>query len=248
MPLSDPEAQQVRDYSLAALNADPEPWLAAYTATFGNILNADDAATLFPQYNQNRARYRVAIHPAATWIRDEALIEAAPKGKTESSSQPEVMPPASTAIEFVKARQLAQCIFDSTLSNIDHARVLIDRALTAEKQITLLHVIRPLDDALFAMLNRARTEGRLVTVNQLIRSRQGADETIRALWSDYREDYRFDFRFVENSSIHGARKGSIESAAPKDYTEIGKVLDAILDAELRAGRIEKSAWEQVRRH
>jgi hypothetical protein len=71
-PLQGKEADesQVREQTLAELRANPEHYLAAYTARFGNVLNADDAATLFEAYNQDRAKYRVAVHPAATWIRD----------------------------------------------------------------------------------------------------------------------------------------------------------------------------------
>src|ERR1035438_7567555 len=40
---------------------------------------------LFAEYNEDRAKYRVAVHPAATWIRDElfrrALAETAPEGR-----------------------------------------------------------------------------------------------------------------------------------------------------------------------
>jgi hypothetical protein len=51
---------------LRKLRENPEPYLAEYASKFGNVLNADDAATLFDEYNQDRAAYRVAVHPAAT--------------------------------------------------------------------------------------------------------------------------------------------------------------------------------------
>jgi len=62
-----------------------------------------------------------------------------------------------------------------------HARGLVDRALAAVKRITILYVARPLEDALIGMLDRARTEGRLVTIDQLIHSLRGAAETVCAL-------------------------------------------------------------------
>jgi hypothetical protein len=45
--------------------------LSEYTRRFGNVLNADNPATLFPEYNEDPAKYREAVHPAAQWIRDE---------------------------------------------------------------------------------------------------------------------------------------------------------------------------------
>ena len=47
---------------LNELAADSERYLAQYAERFGNVLNADDAATLFDEYNQDRARYRLAMH------------------------------------------------------------------------------------------------------------------------------------------------------------------------------------------
>ena len=81
----DPDELRVREETLRILRANPELYLTEYNRKFANVLNADDAATLFDEYNQDRAKYRVAVHPAATWIRDElfrrALGETAPEGR-----------------------------------------------------------------------------------------------------------------------------------------------------------------------
>ncbi len=69
--LADAGDEAVRETILAQLELNPEHYIAEYTHRFGNILNADDATgLLFSQYNDNPARYRVAVHPAAQWIRD----------------------------------------------------------------------------------------------------------------------------------------------------------------------------------
>jgi hypothetical protein len=242
----------VRETTLRRLHGDPERYLTEYTARFGNVLNADDAATLFDEYNADRARYRVAVHPAATWIRDElfrrALGVRAPQGRnrvvfTAGSNAAG----KSTAIEFSAARTLAQCVFDSTLSNPEHAETLIRQALTADKRISIVHVNRPLDDALLGMLERGRHEGRVVTIEQMIRSHRGAAETVQSLWGNFRNDFRFEFIFVANSSDLGARNVSVESVSPKDYTEIRELLNGILDTELRTGRLDETTYRQVLR-
>ncbi len=59
---------------LSRLYERREHYLAEYKARFGNVLNADDAAELFEEYAaslRHRTLYRVAVHPAAQWIRDE---------------------------------------------------------------------------------------------------------------------------------------------------------------------------------
>jgi hypothetical protein len=77
--LADAEAQMVRTTVLDKLAADSARYLSEYSERFENVLNADDAATLFGEYNADRARYRVAVHPAATWVRDE-FVSTGPGG------------------------------------------------------------------------------------------------------------------------------------------------------------------------
>jgi hypothetical protein len=50
-PLSDSDEQATRENTVAQVESDPERCLAEYTKRFGNVLNADNAATLFDRYN-----------------------------------------------------------------------------------------------------------------------------------------------------------------------------------------------------
>jgi len=95
------------------------------------------------------------------------------------------------------------------------------------------------------MLERSRSEGRVVHIDQLVNSYRGAAETVRLLWERYREDTRFAFRFVANSTA-GTREDSIELTRPRDYTQIRKDLHELLDSEYRAGRIAKAIHDSVR--
>ncbi len=192
-PLPDADEEATRAIILRRLEANPEEFLSEYTRQFGNVLNADSAATLFSEYNSNPAKYRVAVHPAAQWIRDELYRRArerrAAKGKNRvvftaggnASGK-------STAIEFSGAAQGAHVVFDSTFSNREHAAELIERALSAGKAVSILYVNRPLNDALEGMIGRAEIEGRIVTIEQLIKSQRGAAATVRELWNDFRDD------------------------------------------------------------
>jgi hypothetical protein len=60
----DPDELRVREETLRKLRANPELYLAEYSRKFANVLNADDAATLFDEYNPDRAKCRVAVHPS----------------------------------------------------------------------------------------------------------------------------------------------------------------------------------------
>jgi hypothetical protein len=75
-PLPDAGTQAVRNAVVSQVEADPERYLSEYRRRFGNVFNADDAARLFPEYNENPAMYRAAVHPVAQWIRDELFRRA----------------------------------------------------------------------------------------------------------------------------------------------------------------------------
>jgi hypothetical protein len=246
----DPSEERVRQGILRKLQADPERYLAAYAARFGNILNADDAAALFDEYNQDPSRYRVAVHPAATWMRDElfrrALLISVDAGKnrvvfTAGSNAAG----KSTAISFTKERSRAQVVFDSTFSNSAHAVILVDQVLAVNKSVSILYIRRPLQQALLGMLERARREGRLVTTDQLVNSDEGAARTTQELWTEFHEDPRFEFRFIDNFEA-APRLGTIELADPRDYTEIRRDLYELLDAEHQSGRITEAVYRRIR--
>jgi hypothetical protein len=232
------------------LQANPEHYLAAYTRHFGNILNADDAATLFPEYNQDPAKYRVAVHPAATWIRGElfrrALATEAPEGKNRVVfTAGGNAAGKSTALAVTGSAKDSQVVFDSTFSNPEHAKRMMDQALGAGKTVIVLHVSRPLHEIFPAMLDRARTQGRVVTIEQLIGSHQGSARAVRDLSREFGHNSSVEFVFVDNSGS-GAREGTIELAAPQDYTEIRKRLYDLLDREYQSGRITEENYRRIR--
>jgi hypothetical protein len=108
------------------------------------VLNADNAATLLPEYNADPAAYR-AVHPAATWIGDELFRHALADADPDKDG---VVFPAcgnaagkTTAISFsgVSANFTA-AILDSTFSNPDHANRLVGQARKADKRTSILYL------------------------------------------------------------------------------------------------------------
>ncbi len=247
--LVDADAQTVRTTVLANLATDSARYLSEYSERFGNVLNADDAATLFGEYNADRARHRVAVHPAATWVRDELFRRAL--AQTPVGRRGRVVFTAggnavgkTTALRFSLAHTWAHVVFDSTFSNPAHARRMVELVFAASWPITVMHVERPLGDALLSMLERGRIEGRVVSIDQMIHSHRGAAESVRALWVEFRQDTNFSFRFIVNLS-EGTTEGTIEFTEPRDYTEIRKNLHELLRAEYRAGRITEDTYHRV---
>ena len=82
---------------LKALHDNLQAHHDEYTRRFGNVLNADNAATLFDDYNADPATNRVPVHEAASEIRDSLfeikLAEPAPEGKAAVVLRLAGMPP-----------------------------------------------------------------------------------------------------------------------------------------------------------
>ena len=243
-PLPDAGEQAVRVAVMSRVEADPEYYLAEYTRRFGNVLNADNAATLFAQYNDDPARFRVAVHPAAQWIRDKlftrALAVSPPDKDRAVFTAGGNAAGKSLALSFSGVTDHATAVvLDSTFSDPNHAHELIEQAVGAGKKVTILYVDRPLSEALIAMLDRARIEGRVVTLDRLIGSQRGAAETVVRLWYKFGVSADFAFRFFDNAPA-GFKEGTVALAKPAAYTESRETLDGILDAEYQAGRISEA--------
>jgi hypothetical protein len=181
--LTDADAQSVRTSVFEKLAADSARYLSEYSERFENVLNADDAATLFGEYNADRARYRVAVHPAATWVRDELFRRALAAPPAEDTDRVVFTAGSnaagkSSAIAYSQARQWAHVVLDSTFSDPAHARRLVDTVIAARWPITVLYIGRPLEEAFLSMLDRSRQEGRVVGIGQMIHSHRGAAETV----------------------------------------------------------------------
>lgn len=147
------EDAAIQESALGRYEDDPERFLSDYRQRFGNVLSADCAAELFPEYSQSqdaRTNSRVAVHPAAQDIRDRlferVLAEPDPNGANyvtfTAGGNGSGKASALTAVSDVPAQ--SQSVFDSTLSNYEHARKLIDAALSSGKRVTVGYVYRPL--------------------------------------------------------------------------------------------------------
>jgi Zeta toxin len=169
----------------------------------------------------------VVSHAAAQWIRDE-LFRRALAEPAETGSNRVVFTAGgnasgkSSTVAASDADAVAQIVLDSTLSNPEHAGRLLKEALEPGKAVTVHYVNRPLSDALMGMIERAGNEGRVVTVDQLIKSQRGAAETARGLWDEYRQDPRVPFHFLDfrsylskNQGIRGRTKRTTRRRRPR---------------------------------
>src|ERR1035438_9334687 len=95
-----------------------------YRRRFGNVLNADNAAELFPEYAASpasRAQFRPAVHPAAQWVRDKLF--------TRALADPNVREVIFTAGGNGAGKSTGglrgDVVMDTTLSNPEHSEKLV---------------------------------------------------------------------------------------------------------------------------
>jgi GT2 family glycosyltransferase len=223
------DAQDVRAAVLGAVEKRREELLAEYTRRFGNVLNADSAAELFPEYSASlasRTRLRIAVHPGAQWIRDqlfdraladqqvaEIIFTAGGNGAGKTSGAPQ-----------------GDIVYDSTLNNIEHADRCIQRSLLAGKSVVVAYTYRSIREAFLGVLNRAVSEGRTVAIDTIIRTHTESARTAAALFAQFADEPRVSFRFVDNGS-DGPRIGDIALTRKETYASSRDELYRLLEAE-----------------
>lgn len=121
-------------------------------------------------------------------------------------------------------------VLDSTASNLEHSRGLVQSALDAGKGIQIAYTYRPIDEALNnGVLDRALDQGRTVPISTLIQTHEGSAKTVRELYDEYRGNPMVNFTFTDNGGA-GPRPGTIDLATQRDYAGTRDSLHAILES------------------
>jgi UDP-N-acetylmuramoylalanine--D-glutamate ligase len=228
-PFPGPNAAQVRANALRLVQEDPAGLLQEYTRRFGKVLNADNAAELFPEYAASlasRARFRPAVHPAAQWVRDELFARAL----QDPNVHEVVLTAGGNGVGKSTGGLTGDVVMDSTLSNPEHSERLLRAALDAGKSVQIVYTFRPIEQAFEGVLGRALVEGRTVSVGTLIGTHEGAAQTIRSLAGKYAGHPDVRFRFIDNSGANPVL-GSIALASKQDYRESREQLYDILESQ-----------------
>ena len=223
------DSAEVRANALRRTQDDPEGLLQEYRRRFGNVLNADNAAELFPEYAASpasRAQFRPAVHPAAQWVRDKLF--------TRALADPNVREVIFTAGGNGAGKSTGglsgDVVMDTTLSNPEHSEKLVQAALDAGKNVQVVYTYRPIQQAFEGVLDRARVEGRTVSIGTLIGTHEGAAQTVRSLVGKYTGNPDVRFWFIDNSGKHPVR-GSIALTQKQDYRESREQLYGILESQ-----------------
>lgn len=243
------EAAVVHEAVAARVEAAPAAMIAAYRAKFPDVIGADEAKELFPEYADSHAAKTantLAVH-APSQALAQAVYEQAISEPVREGRDPEVVFTAggmasgkTTGLQAVlpDVKDLADIVYDSTLTDRRFAFRNIDRALDSDRGVTIVFTYRPVDAAFRSALARAKDTGRVVTVANLVRSHTRALDTIQAIQDRYGD--RVKLVVVDNSGTPDqVRLSSVQELTKIHYNDadVRQALHDILDAEETAGTL-----------
>jgi hypothetical protein len=234
-----PSRAEVTARTLEEIHAHPEDLLDEYQRRFGHVLNADNAAELFPDYAasaETRTRYRTAIHPAAQWIRDELFNRAL----ADPHVKEVVFTAGGNGAGKTSMVLTGDLVMDTTLSNPGHSQMLIQSALDLGKRVQVVYVFRSIEDAFQGVLDRAQTEGRTVSIGTTIKTHEGAARTVQQLYEIYAGNPDVDFQFIDNSAPRPTL-GTVALVRKQNYLGSREQLHAILDS--RRSQLSPSVYK-----
>jgi UDP-N-acetylmuramoylalanine--D-glutamate ligase len=223
------DAAEVRANALRLTQDNPEGLLEEYTRRFGGVLNADNAAELFPEYAASpasRAQFRPAVHPAAQWVRDELFARAL----TDPNVHEVIFTAGGNGAGKSAGGLTGDVVMDTTLSNPEHSEKLVEAALDAGKSVQVVYTYRPIQQAFEGVLDRAHVEGRTASIGTLIGTHEGAAQTVRSLAHKYAGHPDVRFWFIDNSGTNPA-PGDIALTWKQDYRKNRDQLYDILESQ-----------------
>ena len=244
-----PEEREVETRFRQQIANDPEAAKAAYRATYGNRLSADDAKELSPDYKGDPNRWAAAVHEPSSWLVKEMYAEdlrkPAPEGKENTVFFSAGGPGAGKTSglkegspEMHATQESSHIVYDSTLSGERNAKELINAAHAAGKDVVVAYVHRdPADAMMNGVVPRAKGgEARAVPLAIFAKSHSEIQGTMKAISDKYSGTPGFRFAVFDNSYGKGnARESSLDKIArvgskAEIHESVGRLLTEAHDA------------------
>lgn len=249
-----PDQQVVEADAIKALQENYPKMAADYRQRFGKTLNVDDARKLFPAYEatpESRSLNAPAVHEPASaltkGIYEQMLHEPDPSGNNTVLFMAGGGGSGKTSFlrynpEMKSVLDNAQIVVDGTMANPRSAAAKIDAALGADKNVQIVTVYRPPEEAFAHALERAQNTGRTVHLDEFAKAHRQYPDSIRNLMEKYKSDPRVNFHFVDNSLGAGkATVAGVDVLSKTGYTETDK-LRSIADEAYRTGKISEAVY------
>jgi hypothetical protein len=208
------------------LEANTDQAIARYIEKFGNEINTDNVRELSADYAPGgidaedaatiaaRMRWGEAVHEPASALAKE-LYRRALLRETSATRRKQVVFTAGGAgagkttsirkfANWWHTLDLAEIVYDTTLSNYSTATRGITLALAAGRMVTIIFVYRdPVDALVDGILPRAQSMGRSVPLEAILNTHLGSLQTILRLAAAYKKEARVAIAVIDNRAGPG---------------------------------------------
>jgi hypothetical protein len=222
----------------------------------GKLLDTDLARELCPDYIRDRSKSQV-IQTLSS-----ALVRRMFAEKLATIKEPVVLFSAggpgsgkSTVISehsgMAKAAANADIIYDTTMSNYESARGMVEQVLEADGIVDVALIIRkPLDALENGAIRRAVDQeieygsGRTVPLDYFLKAHASAIKNVFRLAEEYKDHPDVKFRFMDNT--HGKEninEVSLEQAKKIEFKDLEARARALLEKEYQDGRVSEKIYK-----
>lgn len=240
------EVEVIRLDALTQVN-DPRrlaDLVAEYRTRFGRIVDTDKARELFPAYadadRKDRARVTAAVHEPAARIAREVwneLLREHPQTTREAyvfilaggSGSGKGTLLQKFLDQYEQSRTFPHAIYDTTLSNYNGAKSLIEEALSADLDVDIRYIHRPVENALQGIREREEVTGRNVPLDILALTHFNAQQSIIRLSEEYQNHTRVAIKIFDNTGLRNEFSGGSleETILPRKYLSQDDVIHRI---------------------
>lgn len=218
---------------------EPDELLGEYARRFGSRVDPDLAKELSSEYAASaasRARLSAAVHETSSRIARshyERLLAREPSGdKTVLLTSG-----GSGAGKSLLGDNLAEIVYDSTLSTPESAFARIAKALETGRKVVVQHVYRdPVDALVNGVVPRASVHGRTVPLETHVRSHVGANRTIKEIERRYANDPSVEIQVFVNTPGGGLEQVELSDLPALHYNEVYGSVNKAASSGVASGR------------
>jgi hypothetical protein len=269
-----PAERAVEARFAAYLEANTDQAIARYIEKFGNEINTDNVRELSSDYAPGginagdpatiaaRTRWGDSVHEPASALTRE-IYRRALRRDTAADRRKQVVFTAGgagvgkttsirTLANLSHAVEMAEIVYDTTLSTYGSAVRRIAQALDAGRMVSIVYVYRdPIDSLVDGVLPRAQSMGRTLPLEIHLNTHMGAVETILKIADAYKNDRRVAIAIIDNRDGTGsateADLGFVKRMARKYSRESLKaaLLPALEDAYEKSKRGERNGISEA---
>jgi hypothetical protein len=236
----DPDQKAVEEKFYNEVQAKLSEYVERYCHEF-SVISTDNAREFCEDYNRSneaRARYAAAIQEPATLIVREVWLRSLSEPPAEGQLDAVVFlvggggSGKTTSLENVPGMKAfsdqAQIVYETIFSDFESSAKKIEQALNAGKNVAVVYVHRPIDEAAVGVLRRAIELGRTYPIGALSEGHFQSQRTVLQLASRYENNPSVSFFVIDNS--RGLGKAAL---ADLDFLQ-QNLYNSIEDVEQRA--------------